>query len=500
MEKKKTLFDYLYQNLNYQITTGYLPYGAALPSINQLSQMYHVGIRTVKDVLAALKDEGLIRSEERKPTIVIYRSAAADPLPPVQDVLEQKDSILEVYETIAVLMPCLFAFSAPACRKEILNPYFHSLERCRPDDSAGRWQICSALLHDMLDTTGNLLFCDIFTILELHARVPFFLNHQEVLSVMTRYTGSSQTQCIMNSLKGQSAEEILAQFTSMYRLVQKAMGVYLDNLSQTENIKTDTKVNCFFWNADTGRNHYYIQITRDLIDKIGIGVYKDLDFLPPESELALQYGVSVSTVRKAIATLNELGFAETFNVKGTQVTLFNDQATYLCMKNKAYKNDTLLYLSALQFMAIAVQPAVRLAFPDISKQKWEVLLEEIQKPDMIPLDLIMQCIAEHLPLQPFRLILQETNRLLHWGYYYSFFMEGNHSSNTLNQMCVQALLSLLHTEDPRTFSTQLSLCYCHVLELVRHFMADCGLPEARSLVTPDPDFCYDFTQKTYKFL
>ena len=174
------------------------------------------------------------------------------------------------------------------------------------------------------------------------------------------------------------------------------------------------------------------RITRDLIDKIGIGVYKDLDFLPPESELALQYGVSVSTVRKAIATLNELGFAETFNVKGTQVTLFNDQATYLCMKNKAYKNDTLLYLSALQFMAIAVQPAVRLAFPDISKQKWEVLLEKIQKPDMIPLDLIMQCIAEHLPLQPFRLILQETNRLLHWGYYYSFFTEGNHSSNTLN--------------------------------------------------------------------
>ena len=55
MEEKSTLFEYLYRNLREQIMTGYLKYGDPLPSMSQLCENYHVGIRTVKAVLAALK-------------------------------------------------------------------------------------------------------------------------------------------------------------------------------------------------------------------------------------------------------------------------------------------------------------------------------------------------------------------------------------------------------------------------------------------------------------
>lgn len=40
----------------------------------QLAASYNVGIRTVKDVLARLKTEGLIQTTERKPARVIYRA------------------------------------------------------------------------------------------------------------------------------------------------------------------------------------------------------------------------------------------------------------------------------------------------------------------------------------------------------------------------------------------------------------------------------------------
>ena len=55
MERKKTLHDYLYENLKEQIQTGYYKYGEALPSMNQLCETYHVGIRTVRDVLSDLR-------------------------------------------------------------------------------------------------------------------------------------------------------------------------------------------------------------------------------------------------------------------------------------------------------------------------------------------------------------------------------------------------------------------------------------------------------------
>lgn len=45
MKRKKTLHDYLYENLREQIETGYYKYGEALPSMNRLCETYHVGDR-----------------------------------------------------------------------------------------------------------------------------------------------------------------------------------------------------------------------------------------------------------------------------------------------------------------------------------------------------------------------------------------------------------------------------------------------------------------------
>ena len=141
---------------------------------------------------------------------------------------------------------------------------------------------------------------------------------------------------------------------------------------------------CYTWSAEQGRDHYYMQITRDLIDKIGTGYYKDRSFLPPEAALAEEYQVSVSTIRKALAVLNKTGFCQTYNVRGTQVTLFNDDATLQCMKNKVFKKDTLLYLSGLQFMAIAVYPAAVLAFDFIDSASIERLKQDMKKTTSFP--------------------------------------------------------------------------------------------------------------------
>ncbi len=120
MEQKNRLFDFLYQSLREQIETGLLPYGSALPSMSQLCEIYHVGMRTVREVLKALAKEGLIQTAERKPSRVIYRPSGnhSPEEPSVRTVLEHRDSILSVYETMTILMPPLFSFSALVCGEE----------------------------------------------------------------------------------------------------------------------------------------------------------------------------------------------------------------------------------------------------------------------------------------------------------------------------------------------------------------------------------------------
>ena len=59
MEKKATLFEYVYRQLVSDIEQGALRYGDALPSLHDLCDRFRVGIRTIRDVQRALKADGV---------------------------------------------------------------------------------------------------------------------------------------------------------------------------------------------------------------------------------------------------------------------------------------------------------------------------------------------------------------------------------------------------------------------------------------------------------
>lgn len=111
MLSKNTLFEFLYQNLHDQITCGHLKPGDTLPSMPQLAAIYNVGIRTVKDVLARLKTEGLIQTTERKLARVIYRAEKNSASQSYAvGLLRRQESLTEVYQTMGLILPSIFIF------------------------------------------------------------------------------------------------------------------------------------------------------------------------------------------------------------------------------------------------------------------------------------------------------------------------------------------------------------------------------------------------------
>lgn len=484
MEGKKTLHDYLYENLKEQIQTGYYKYGEALPSMNRLCEDYHVGIRTVRDVLSELREQGMIRTEERRPSTAAYRKAEeGDRLSDVMAVLRRKTSVLEVYETMEHLMPMLFAFSVRVCGVETAMEHLGRLKKHRRKDVRDRWKSSSNALYNLLDGSHNLLFRDIFTSLEIGARIPFFLEPEYTPPFPACCGEYDDPMWMAEAVSSGDTRLVQERFTRMYRSLGRDIKRYLDWMESRIGAGDIEQINGYSWNPQQGRDHFYIQITRDLIDRIGLGIYEDGSFLPPEAVLAGEYGVSVDTIRRAISMLNRLGFGRTYNVKGTQVTLFNDQATFQSMKNKVHKKDTLLYLSGLQFMALASAPAARLAVPFIGESELGHMREELAGPYAVPLSILMNHIIEAMPLEPYRIILKQVSGILHWGYYYSFYQDGIKAASQLNQMSHEAFRRL-EAGDTEAFAGLLSGCYCHALELVRNSMVIWGLLEAGLLVTP----------------
>lgn len=314
--------------------------------------------------------------------------------------------------------------------------------------------------------------------------MPLFRGRERFVDLVAERGGFPSVAWAMESLPTRDADEITARFGAVFRTVTSAVQAYLDEMSRTFGGVPEDPSKGFDWAAERGRDHYYMQVTQDLIDKIGTGEYAAGAFLPTEAALSDAYGVCIATVRKALSMLNELGFGQTVPAKGTRVVLQDNKATMRVLKNKTFKRDTLRYLSGLQLMAVIIRPAAALACEGMDGETLRELEQRLRSCGGIPLDILVQWVMGHQSLRPMKTILQATNRLLHWGYYFAFYSDGPSSAELLTQKSLDAF-SCLRSGDRQGFADTLSACYCHILEFVRGFMVEYGLAEAAGIVTPD---------------
>lgn len=482
IKEKQTLFNYLYESLKEQILTGRLQYGEKIPSMNSLCEFYHLGIRTVKDVMRALKKDGYIITEERKAATVVYRSADREMA--VRSALERKSSILAVHQTIAVLVPELLAFSARLYDPDKLSRLFHEQMKVKGTGAEAFMKVCDICIYALLENSNNLLFRDLYSSLEIYARMPFFQNHRRFVELVIEHNNFHGIRWVLESLSGGGPEEIGRRFHMMFQSVARAVEQYLNEMSEAYGEVAEKPEENYRWTAECGKEHYYVQIMRDLVRKIGEGVYQEGTYLPSESQLAAQYGVCVSTVRNAVSMLNRLGMGETLNAKGTRVTRQDRESIKQCIKSKSFRRDTLVYLSSLQLMAIMIRPAAAFAFEQITEEEKQELEKMCDRQETELLDHMVQCVIGHQPLLPYQAILQETRGLLFRGYYLSFLEEEPLGAGSFAQ-AVHTALACLAEGDGRGFSKGLSLCYYRALDIVRGVMMEYGLPGAEKIAALD---------------
>ena len=147
---------------------------------------------------------------------------------------------------------------------------------------------------------------------------------------------------------------------------------YLSGVIPKCHLQTDLR---FSWNPMRGQDYFYSKIVDDLNLKIGLGEYSVGMFLPYEKQLANQYEVSISTVRKALSELEQRGFVKTLNGKGTIVIEPDDTKLHQLALNSGYVEKALRYLHALQLMVLIIRPAALAAVPQFTKEELEEIIQ-----------------------------------------------------------------------------------------------------------------------------
>ncbi len=475
MNSKQTGFSYVYTSLREEILSGQREFGSKLPSARRLSERYHIGIWTVKAVLKTLREEGLIETEERKSAVVLYKVPFAEEgNTAVRTILKRKSSILAIYETMEVLMPEILAFCSRSSSLYELEQYENAVKWARrPCPTAGSWKICSSLLHNLLDSSGNVLFSSMYAALELYAEIPFFGEYRKTL-VHTTYIDNSAISWFLDCLESTNPLILRQNFTEYYHSVRSSIQTSFEKLLFLFPEEYQEEAPRFWWSGDQARYPYFRQIIGNIIEKIGVGRFLPGTYLPSEAALARQYQVSIHTIRKAMAELHSAGFVQTKNGKGTMVQKPNRHA----FRYFANKKVRLLYLSALQLMALAIRPTALLVFDKLDGLVQQEIGRSFSQLHAVPLAVLTESVIQQVSLSPLKNILIETNKLMNWGIYYSFYPTG-----TLEGICRRALVYLRQGKRS-SFADCLFACYCHVFRKIRDCFAEDGLAEAVSMKTP----------------
>lgn len=318
--------------------------------------------------------------------------------------------------------------------------------------------------------------------MEVYAKLSF-LNQEDQINRLLFDSSKKGAEEFLNTLLLEDQDEQIHRFSQILNTQTAIVKERLSTMSKDHQSEGVEEAQPFEWTVNYRQDHFYMRIVHDLIDKISLGEYPLNHFLPSERKLTEYYHVGLSTVRSALSLLNKLGYAETINGKGTRVMLQDEETAHKCMRDRLLRQNTLLYLNALQLLIIVLPQASRMCFDSIEETTKQYLIEQSFKQDHIFIDDLYQCLIDHLSLQPYREIFIQLREICRYGYYYSFFEKGIKSEIVVADKSKKALQFLLKGQK-EAFTWELTECFKYILEFVREHIVYYGLLEAKKIKIP----------------
>ena len=354
---------------------------------------------------------------------------------------------------------------------EIMPHYKQAMKALRLGDASGEWSSPSKLGYDILRIGGNSLFSELYSTFGLYNKLAFFAEDCPYFSKHFLRGSVSVTSVIIDTLKG---GEPLTKYNQLSDMYQKLT----DSIEHTLNYLSETTPKCpartglkFSWNPMRGQDYYYSKIVDDMNLKIGLGEYSVGIYLPYEKQLANQYDVSLSTVRKALSELEQRGFVKKSNGKGTIVIEPDDTKLHQLALNSGYVEKALRYLHALQLMVLIIRPAALAAAARFTREELDELTDRFTSPGSVYLADIQEAVLKHTTLEPLYVILSETNHLLEWGHHFAYYPSKRHTLSHLNKKAITALRQL-YEGNASSFADGMADCYRYILICMKKNMVE----------------------------
>lgn len=232
----------------------------------------------------------------------------------VKDVLSKRKAVLDLVKSMSHVLPDLYIGAAKLVDADLLRACREDIKGIGKMTAKDRWRASSVAQRRALSIFGNSLITELYIDTALFAQVPVidrFDNPFEKMAAASKETMSE----LFDMLEFQDSAGIRRMLDARRDRALVAFSEYFDALAHAHP-DLATEQTEYRWSAEKGRVHRYTAITRDLIEKIGQGVYADGTYLPTNLKLQEYYGTAPNTLRRAIQTLENTGLVQKQSQRG----------------------------------------------------------------------------------------------------------------------------------------------------------------------------------------
>lgn len=410
MEYEHQLSKLIYDYLRNRFRFGYYQYGDSLPTVDVFCSQFNVSVHTIWAALRRLRTDGYIDMKNGRITKVIYKQTEQERREVVIDYFSQRwTAYLDIYQaTEWFYVP--FMIKGFGCMNEKDISYITQLaERADADDMILFYSFT-------MQKVQNPLLMNLFWETSLFLGYPFSKSGFRPYGYDAEL-GRQQLKHLVHLVKEGSWDAVRNTLIHHQRGVMDRL---IENMeSQIKRIPAKEQIS-FVWRIYNGHPQVCYDLASRLLHEMYMGEYCKKEFLPSYEKMAIQFGVSVSTARRTVSMLNQIGAAESIKGKGTRILSTGEHSNPDFTDPVILRNLSYL-VQSMELLKYTCEEVSCHFFQNLLLKEREELIGQFKENQSsgrggLSIHTYLYFIARYSRIQAVRQIYETIYRLFLWGY------------------------------------------------------------------------------------
>lgn len=441
MKRETGLQQLVYDYLETRILFGFYKYGDKIPSIQQIGTMFHFGRTTIRGALSLLEKEGYIVTEERKTAVVVFRSESDGFEENAAKYFVPRKEGMEEFEKAGLLL------FAPLFEEGLLRWNRKKWELFRDGLDLGLpsgVHLPVELYIMVLSTLDNSLILNLYWEAIRYMRFPYLVSNKV----------KSENDVKLKDITGERMRSLLSrEFETSYACLKKDVFKFMDMAKNKYGLKDAGQIP-FQWNIYRQRPQIRYTLASLIMREIMCGRYPQGGYLPTLSQMKEQFGVSLTTVRRTLSLLEELGITKSYQGKGTMVCI---EPANIDWSRACIKKGFILYMESLQLLSLTIYGISLCTLESVPGEKRDTLKEKLRalrknRRSCNCFEVYLIFIMEECPLAMVRECYGKLRELLAWGYPFTVLRQNIKSIDKRYAGSIRRMETHLETDDLTAFA------------------------------------------------